>query len=48
MREQGMLGALALTAALWTLSVAGRAQSAEDWQLVVLGIAQDGGIPQLG
>ena len=35
--------------ALWTLSGAGRAQPApEDWQLVVLGIAQDGGIPQLG
>ena len=41
---------LALTVvALWTLSGAGRAQPApEDWQFVVLGIAQDGGIPQLG
>jgi pyrroloquinoline quinone biosynthesis protein B len=35
--------------ALWTLSGAGDAQQpAEDWQLVILGIAQDGGIPQLG
>src|SRR5262245_66023211 len=41
---------LFLTAvALWALSAAGRAQPpADDWQLVVLGIAQDGGIPQLG
>jgi len=47
---RGVLGALLLTAVtLWTLSATGRAQtSAEDWQLVVLGIAQDGGIPQLG
>jgi len=38
-----------LAVALWTLSGAGRTQPApEDWQLVVLGIAQDGGIPQLG
>jgi pyrroloquinoline quinone biosynthesis protein B len=34
---------------LCALTSFGRAQApAEDWQLVVLGIAQDGGIPQLG
>lgn len=50
MRERGVLGPLVLTAvASWTLAAAGRAQQpAEDWHLVVLGIAQDGGIPQLG
>ena len=26
----------------------GQAQAPDDWQVVVLGIAQDGGIPQLG
>jgi hypothetical protein len=50
MRKRGMFRALVLTIiALWTLSPAGRVQPpAEDWQLLVLGIAQDGGIPQLG
>lgn len=41
--------AILAATALWALSEFGRAQAPmEDWHLVVLGIAQDGGIPQLG
>lgn len=40
--------AVALTIAIALLAVGPAAQSSGAWEIVVLGIAQDGGIPQLG